>query len=177
MAEILEVLRARRSVRSFRDEPIDRQVLLRVLEAGRIAPSAKNMQEWRFVVVQDRATRERLVRACADQTFVAEAAAAIACCGTVTDYTMRCGQRTYPIDVAIAIDHMVIQATAEGLGTCWIGAFYEDQVREILGIPPGVRIVQMLVIGRPREPIAASPSAAKRRKKLEEIVCWDRWTD
>jgi len=173
--EVLEVLRARRSVRRYKPDPVDREVLLRVLEAGRIAPSAKNVQEWKFVVVENAETRKKLVPACADQGFVGEAPVVIACTGSMTDYMMRCGQYAYPIDVAIAIDHMVIQATAEGLGTCWIGAFYEEQVKEILGIPADVRIVQMLTLGRPLEPLQAVPASAKKRKRLEEIVCWERW--
>ena len=174
--EVLEVLRARKSVRRYKPDPVDRETLLRVLEAARIAPSAKNVQEWKFVVVQDAETRKKLVPACADQKFVGEAPVVIACTGSMTDYVMRCGQHAYPIDVSIAIDHMVIQATAEGLGTCWIGAFYEDRVKEILAIPPEVRIVQMLTLGHPLEPLKPVPSSAKKRKKLEEIVCWEKWT-
>jgi nitroreductase len=174
--DVIETLRARRSVRSFTAQPVDRKTLCRVLEAARIAPSAKNQQEWKFLVVQDPEKRAQLVPACANQTFVAEAPVVIACCGTLPDYTMRCGQLAYPIDVAIAIDHMTIQATAEGLGTCWIGAFYEDQVKAILGIPDGVRIVQLLILGYPAQPLTPIPSAAKKRKDLEDIVCWETWS-
>jgi nitroreductase len=172
--DVLEALRARRSVRKYRDEPVAEDVLRRILEAARIAPSARNIQEWRFVVVRDADTRRRLVPAARGQAFVGQAPVVIAACATVTDYVMRCGQHAYPIDVAIAIDHMTIQATAEGLGTCWIGAFFEDQMREILGIPPDVRIVELLCLGHPAEPLDAS--APKKRKALEEIVCEERWT-
>ena len=174
---LLGVLCARRSVRQYQDRPIPPEVLKRILEAGRIAPSARNVQEWRFVVVQKEETRKRLVPACAGQSFVAQAPCVLACCATLTDYVMRCGQLAYPIDVAIAIDHMVLQATAEGIGSCWIGAFYEDQVKEILGIPQEVRVVEMLTLGYPVEPLLPIPPDKKKRKPLVEIVCWETWSE
>ena len=173
--EVLEILRARRSVRSYSDEPIEEEKLLRLLEAARIAPSAKNMQEWKFVVVRDEDTRNKLIGACCGQRFVGQAPVVIACCGTVSDYTMTCGQYAYPIDVSIAIDHIVAQATAEGLGTCWIGAFYEDHVKKLLSIPPEIRVVQMLAVGYPKKPLEAVRASEKKRKSLEEVVCWEQW--
>ncbi|MDD1758834.1 MAG: nitroreductase family protein, partial [Methanotrichaceae archaeon] len=82
----------------------------------------------------------------------------IAACGTETEYIMPCGQYTYPIDVAISIDHMSLEAVNQGLGTCWIGVFYEDQVKEILGVPDKIRVGVMLTLGYPAE----SPSARPR---------------
>lgn len=174
--DVFEVLRTRRSVRAYQARPVEDDKLGRVLEAGRIAPSAKNLQEWKFVVVRDAATRRALVPACADQAFVGDAPVVIACCAVVTDYVMRCGQAAYPIDVAIAIDHMTLQAAAEGLGTCWIGAFYEPQVKKILAIPDAVRVVQMLTLGCPATPLVPMAGAAKKRKKLAEIVCYEQWS-
>lgn len=173
MDRVLDAIRARRSVRAFRNVAIPEDALQRILEAGRIAPSARNIQEWKFIVVRDPETRRRLVPACANQTFVAEAPVVIAGCATVTDYVMRCGQPAYAIDLAIAIDHMTIQAAAEGIGTCWIGAFYEDKVREVLGVPEGIRVVQLLCLGVPEEPL--DPDLPKKRKALSEIVVEDRW--
>jgi nitroreductase len=83
---------------------------------------------------------------------------------------MTCGQHCYPIDVTIAMDHMSLMATDLGLGSCWIGAFYEDQVKQILGIPENVRVVTMLTLGYPAEAPAARP-----RKRLDEIVAYDAW--
>jgi len=94
----------------------------------------------------------------------------IAACATVTDYVMTCGQLTYPIDLAIAVDHMTLAATAEGLGTCWIGAFYEEEVKRILKIPPEVRVVALLPIGYPAE----EPSA-RLRKERDDIVTFESW--
>ena len=85
---------------------------------------------------------------------------------------MTCGQYCYPIDVSIAVDHMSLMAASLGLGSCWIGAFYEDRVKKILGIPEDIRVVVMLTLGYPAESPAARP-----RKKLEEIVAYDAWQD
>ena len=103
-------------------------MLTRLLQAGRLAPSANNFQEWRFVVVRDREKRLQLAEAACRQSFVAEAPVVLACCAETNRHVMTCGQACYPIDVAIAVDHITLCAAAEGLGTCWIGAFYEDKV-------------------------------------------------
>jgi len=83
---------------------------------------------------------------------------------------MTCGQLTYPIDVAISVDHMTLQATEEGLGTCWIGAFYEEEVKKILAIPPEIRVVAMLPLGYPAESPLSRP-----RKPMEDMVIQERW--
>jgi nitroreductase len=122
--------------------------------------------------VRDKEKRLRLSVAAKEQAFVAQAPVVIAACGTETEYIMTCGQYTYPIDVAISVDHMSLEAAEQGLGTCWIGAFHEDQVKKILGVPEKIRVVVMLTLGYPAE----SPSA-RPRKGLEEIVAYDGWQD
>jgi nitroreductase len=166
-----EAIAARRSIRSYQDKPVEAQKLLRVLGAARQAPSARNAQEWKFCVVRDKATRQRLMVAAKNQAFVGEAPVVIAACAVETTAVMSCGQFAYPIDVAIAVDHMTLTAVEEGLGTCWVGAFYEDQVKEILGIPPTVRVVQLLALGYPTTVPEARP-----RKPVSEIVCYDKWS-
>ncbi len=83
---------------------------------------------------------------------------------------MTCGQMAYAIDVAIAVDHMTLVAASLGLGSCWIGAFYEDQVKEILGVPGEVRVVALLSLGYPAEMPAPRP-----RKSLDQVVAWEHW--
>ena len=168
--DVIEVIKTRRSVRSYADKPVERDKIERLLEAARLAPSASNRQEWRFVVVTDSARRAALAQAANNQKFVAEAPVVIAACAETDGHVMRCGQPCYPIDVAIAIEHIALQAVAEGLGTCWIGAFYEDPVKEILGIPEGVRVVELLTVGYP----ASSPSPPSRLP-LEKIAHWETW--
>jgi len=169
--EVFEAIKLRRSIRSFVDKPIEEEKLLRVLEAGRLAPSAKNLQEWKFVVVKDRDIKKKLAVAANDQPFIAEAPVVIVGCATLVNYVMSCGQYAYPIDLAIAMDHMTLQAVEEGLGTCWIGSFKEDEVKRLLHIPEKIRIVELLPIGYPK-----TVPPARARKKLEEIICFDRWS-
>ncbi|MDP8213673.1 MAG: nitroreductase family protein [Candidatus Euphemobacter frigidus] len=169
--DVYQAVKLRKSVRAFQKKPVDDEVIHRLLEAARLAPSAKNFQEWRFVVVHDPETRRKLAMAARGQKFIAEAPVVLACCAETEDHVMTCGQLCYPIDVAIAIDHITLCAVAEGLGTCWIGAFFEEQVKEILNIPPKIRVVQLLPIGYPRDP----GPVEKRRLPLETIVKYERW--
>jgi nitroreductase len=169
--DVYEAIRTRKSVRAWRDRPVPEDVLARVLDAARRAPSARNMQEWRFVVVSDPGLRRRLGADAAGQEFVGAAPIVLACCAESDGRVMRCGQAAYPIDVAIAMDHLTLAATAEGLGTCWIGSFDEGKVREILGIPPAVRVVQLMPLGYPVDP---SP-VEKQRLALSAVVHRERW--
>lgn len=171
---VVEAIANRRSIRSFSGRPVEDVKLFRILEAGRLAPSARNMQDRRFVVVKDPDLRRRLAEAARNQEFIGQAPVVIVACGT-SDYVMTCGQLTYPIDVAIAVDHMTLAAVEEGLGTCWIGAFYEDNVKEILGIPQNIRVVALLPLGYPAEPAKTVEAVPKPRKSLGEIVVYDRW--
>jgi nitroreductase len=132
--DIYTAIATRKSVRAFLDREVPEELLLRLLEAARLAPSACNFQEWRFVVVRNAETRKRLAIAANRQMFVSEAPVVIVCCAETDGHVMACGQQCYPLDVAIAIDHLTLCAAAEGLGTCWIGAFDEGKVKEILSI-------------------------------------------
>lgn len=169
--DVYEAIATRKSVRAFKDKDIAEDVILRLLEAARLAPSASNRQESRFVVVRDPATRQKLAQAAGGQKFVGQAPVVLACCAETDDHVMSCGQLCYPIDVAIAIDHLTLCAVAEGLGTCWIGAFNEKEVKEILGIPPTVRVVELLPIGYPQDPAPVK----KSRVPLEEFIKQERW--
>jgi nitroreductase len=170
--DIMEAIRKRRSVRSYLARAVEKEKLAEILEAARLAPSASNRQEWRFIVVQDKDTRKRLAQAAKGQAFVGAAPVVIACCARTDNHVMTCGQPCYPIDVAIAIEHMALKAVEEGLGTCWVGAFYEDKAKEILNIPKDIRVVELLTLGYP-----AGPSASvKDRLSIEEIVMHERWS-
>ncbi|ABK15222.1 MAG: nitroreductase family protein [Methanothrix sp.] len=168
--DVIEAIRKRRSIRKYQERPVEEEKLNRILEAGRLAPSAKNLQDWKFVVVRDKERRKRLAEAAKNQWFIAEAPVVIVACGTETKYVMTCGQHTYTIDVSIAVDHMTLEATELGLGTCWIGAFYEDRVKKILDVPENIRVVALLPLGYPAEDPEPRP-----RKPVEEIVCYERW--
>jgi len=169
--DVYEAIIKRKSVRAFKDKDVPEEMISRLLEAARLAPSASNRQEWRFIVVRDPATRKQLSKAAMGQKFVGEAPVVLACCAETDGHVMACGQLCYPIDVAIAIDHITLCATADGLGTCWIGAFDESQVKEILGLPPQIRVVGLLPVGYPKDP----SSVKKDRLLLKEIVKYERW--
>ncbi len=169
--DVYQAISMRKSVRAFKNKDVPGDIITRLLEAARMAPSASNLQEWRFVVVRNPETREKISQAACGQKFLATAPVILVCCAETDDHVMTCNQRCYPIDVAIAIDHITLCASAEGLGTCWIGAFYEDQVKKILGIPPRIRVVILLPIGYPQDPTPV----VKSRLPLEKIVKYERW--
>ena len=169
--DVFEAIRKRKSVRSYLEKEVEQEKVMRILEAARLAPSAANKQEWRFVVVQDKEKRKKLSEAAKRQRFVAEAPVVIACCAETDYHEMTCGQLCYPIDVAIAIDHITLAAVEEDLGTCWIGAFYEDKVKTILNIPDRIRVVELLTLGYPKD----DSIKEKSRLPMETIVKWEKW--
>jgi nitroreductase len=181
--DVLEAISKRRSVRAYADKDVEEEKLLKVLEAGRLAPSAKNRQEWRFVVVKDRETRRKLVKACMGQRYVEQAPVTLVGCAVGTDYYMPCGQLAYTVDVSIAFSFMMLEAAELGLGTCWLGAFHEDEVKEILNIPEAMRVVVVMPLGYPAESLAGSVknsairmlATGSYRKPLDEIVYWDSY--
>ena len=168
--DFLELVRSRYACRAYLPEPIEKEKLTRLLEAVRLAPSGSNRQPWKFVLVGDPEVKRRLVHACANQRFIATAPIVVVGCGLMPDRMMSCGVPGDPVDVAIAMEHLSLAATAEGLASCWIGAFSQDEVREVLGVPSTVRVIELMTIGYP-----ADRPRAKPRKALEEIVSIDRW--
>ncbi len=167
---ILESIKKRFSVRKFKDKPIAKEKLEAILEAARLAPSARNIQPWHFVVIDDSQKRKQLTEICKGQKFVAEAPVTIAVCATNLDYKMTCGQSAYTIDAAIAGEHIALQAAELGLGTCWIGAFYQDKMAELIDLPKDYRVVTLLPIGYP-------DIKRKQRilKPLKEIVSYNSY--
>jgi nitroreductase len=167
--ELLDAVKKRYSCRAYQDRPVESEKLDKILDAARLAPSAKNFQDWRFVVVTDKQTRAELSIAAANQAFVAQAPVVIVCCSTINHW-MRCGQPTGSIDVAIAMEHIALAAASLGLATCWIGSFFPDEVRKILHIPTHIHVVELLTLGWPAD---KQPEA--KRLPLEAIVCREKW--
>ncbi len=166
-----EAIRKRYSVRNYSDRPVEKEKIIALLEAARLAPSAGNRQEWRFVVVTDENKRKKLAEASAGQKFVGDAPVVFVCCADTDFHKMRSGYECYLFDVAIAIDHITLRATELGLGTCWIGAFYEDEIKKILNIPENIRVVELLTVGYPAE----DKVKIKNRLPLEEIAYGEEW--
>ena len=170
--DVYEAIAARCSVRSYENRAVEDDKLRRVLEAGRLSPSARNAQNRKFVVVRDAATRKALEQAIG-QAFVGQAPVVIAVVTTEPKRIMYCGVPAGPVDCAIAIDHMTLAAVAEGLGTCWVGHFDQDACRKVLHVPDDAQIIEMLALGYP----AAGTQAPKTkpRKPLTELVRWDKY--
>ncbi len=166
---VMEAIRKRYSCRAYQDKPVEQEKLDSVLEAARLAPSAKNLQDWRFVVVTDEEKKRGLAEAASGQMFIADAGAIIAACSN-SDYVMRCGQPVGPIDVAIALEHISLQAADLGLATCWIGSFYPEKVRAVLGIPDNIAVIELMALGYP-----ADEPKQPRREPIGKIVCYEKW--
>ncbi|MEK7448032.1 MAG: nitroreductase family protein [Planctomycetota bacterium] len=170
--DIYETIKKRRSIRKYKPDPIPDDKFNRIMEAVRLAPSGKNGQPWRFVIVRDNRLKEELVQACKGQTFMAEAPVIIAACGSDAEsYQKQGGYMTsMVIDVSIALDHLTLAATAEGLATCWIGAFSEPEVKKLLNVPDNLRVVALTPLGWPAE-----EPPVKSRKSLKEIMFFERF--
>jgi nitroreductase len=166
---VLDAIRKRYSCRAYQDKPIEREKLEQILEAARLAPSAKNLQDWRFVAVTDKETKRKIAQAANNQTFLQNAGAIIVAC-SISNEVMRCGQAVGPIDVAIALEHIALQAAELGLATCWIGSFYPEKVRPIVGIPEDVAIIELMAVGYP-----ADSKKEPNRQAIEKVVCYEKW--
>jgi nitroreductase len=157
--QVLQVIHTRRSVRRYKTDPIPAEDLRAILEAARAAPSAANRQPWHFVVVTDKAIRERVAAACKNQIWMAPAPVIVCACSVPER-----NERWHDKDTMIAMDHLVLAAWSLGYGTCWIGAFEPDQVREVLEVPENMTIVALTPIGVPDEQPAPRP-----RMPMEDV--------
>ena len=167
---LMNEIKNRYSVRKYKDKPIEEEKLNTILEAARLAPSAKNYQMWNFVVIKDNDRRKRLAEICKNQKFVAEAPVTIAICMTNLDYVMSGGTPAYIVDGAIAGEHIALQAVNLGLGTCWIGAFHHEPLEEFLNLPDDFRVVCLLTLGYP-----ADSKRERRLKEISEIVRYEKF--
>ena len=167
---LLPEIESRCSVRSFTDEPVSEDQIARIVEAGRLAPSAKNRQSWRFVVIKDKDIRSRVSEAAFGQDFVSEAPVIVALCTTNIEYKMPNGQLSYPMDLSMAASFMMLQAVHEGLGTCLVTTFREEDVKSLLSVPYSMRVVVLLTIGHP-----GGRSEPAGRLPLDRIVSHNHW--
>lgn len=170
--DVYQAIEKRCSVRSYLRKPVEEDKLNRVLEAGRLSPSARNDQERKFIVVRDASKRAQLADA-AGQAFIGDAPVIIAVVSTNPGRILHCGVPAGPVDCAIAIDHMTLAATAEGLGTCWIGHFEQDACRKILGVPPVAQIIELLTLGYSGK----QSDKPKSRRPAEEVICYETYRE
>ena len=170
--EVKEAIQKRSSIRAYEEKPVPEEILVQVLEVARLAPSGRNSQSWKFIIVRDDERRQELGRAAGGQPHVHTAPVIIAAVATDPEDTMPCGILAYPVNLAIAIDHMTLAAVDLGLGTCWIGAFSQEKVKKILEVPKKLKIVSLLTLGYPAE-----TGRPKARKSLEEIICYEKYDE
>ena len=172
---VLDAIRTRRSVRSSAAKPIPAEVMDRMRQALRLAPSACNVQPWRFIFVTDAGLRREVAQAANGQKWMADASVIVVGCGLPQQAYKKMGGygNSVDVDVAIALDHLTLAAVAEGLGTCWIGAFDEAKVKGLLGIPEQVKVVAMTPLGYPSSPELNHPVEESRRKPEADIFSTD----
>lgn len=168
--DVFEAINERKSIRNYKSTEIEADKLEKILESARLAPSAANRQEWKFLVVKDQDTRNRLVEAANGQKFVGQAPITIVACSTESERIMPCGQHAYTVDLSIAVSFMILEAAELGLGTCWLGAFDEGKVKEILSIPEDIRVPAMFTLGYADEKPAPRP-----RKDIDDLVCYEKY--
>ena len=169
--DVFEAVKTRRSIRKYKEATVEKEKLSKVLEAARFAPSAANLQPWSFIVVSDKTIRQSLFSAYSQQWFVNAPIIIVACGVPDKGWRRKDGEKYYPIDVAIAMQNMILAAHEMGLGTCWIAAFDEKKVRKALDIPKNVRVIAMTPLGYPDE----VKGPITERKSLEEIIHYDKW--
>ncbi|HBA84344.1 MAG TPA: nitroreductase [Verrucomicrobia bacterium] len=166
----LDLAAKRASIRSYEPTPVPTELVDQVLEAGRLAPSACNRQPWHFLVLTEAESRKRLAEAYSKDWCLNAPVIILVCVETAKAWTRRDGVNYAWVDGAIAMDHMTLCATDLGLGTCWIGAFQNDKLREALQLPQGIEVVAFTPMGFPKE-----AGAPKNRVPLELIVHRERW--
>ena len=164
--EFYEVIRNRRSIRKYQDRAIPEDVLRRVLDAARIAPSAANRQPWHYYVIRDEELKSKLRGAYGKEWFYTAPVVICACAVRGEAWRRKMDGKIYAdVDVTISMDHLILAAEAEGLGTCWIAAFDPAVTSDVLGLPEGEEPVVMTPLGYPAEDQAPTP-----RKDLDAIV-------
>lgn len=164
---VKEAIETRRSVRSYKPEPVAEEVLLELLESARIAPSAANGQQWKFILVRDPEKLKVMYTASEGQKSVAEAPAFIAIVAT-GNRVMMCNEPTATVDSSIAMSFLLLRAHELGLGMCWLGHFDDEIVKKALNVPEGAKVVACSPVGYPAESPEMRP-----RKEFAEVVSFD----
>lgn len=169
-----EVVEARRSIRRYKPDSVSDEQLARILEAARLAPSWKNLQCWRFIVISSEEGRTALLAAFADSNpgkkAITAAPLMVVLCADPGASGKMGDKEYYLVDAGITMEHLMLAARAEGLGTCWLGEFDENAVKSALGIPEPWRVVGLTPVGHPDQDPKPRP-----RKALEEIAFREKW--
>ena len=168
--EFYDIIARRRSIRAYEKKDIPETTLFKVLEAARLAQSAINRQPWRFIIIQNQESKNKIAELCKRRMWIADASIILAGVAVDTDYRMGNGRPASDIDLSIAMTHISLAAVDQTLGSCWIGSFRYDEAMDYLKIPGEHILVGFMTLGYPAE----SPRQ-KSRKALEEIIFRERW--
>ena len=172
--DLFKAIIERRSIRRYTDQPVEYYKLLNVLGAARLAPSWKNQQCWRFLVLRDAVKREAVLPCFHEMNpgrkALAQSPVIIVVCADPSESAVEEGKDYYLADTAIAFEHLCLAAHSMGLGTCWVGWFDEVALKQTLSIPDGLRVVGVTPLGYPDQVPKPRP-----RKNLREIACLDEW--
>ncbi|MDV3426824.1 MAG: nitroreductase family protein [Bacillota bacterium] len=166
--DVITSIKGRRSIRKYSQVYIEEEKLEIIMEALRLAPSASNSQKWKFIFVTDKEKRKKLTEAAGGQEFIQEAPVTVVGIATEDEYVMMCGQKSSTVNVSIAMAYMTLEAYELGLGTCWLGHFDEEKVKETLNIPEGMRVVAISPLGYPDEDPDERP-----RKGCDEVISFN----
>lgn len=200
--DVYSAIKKRRSIRNYKPDRIPDEIMEKLLDAMRLAPSGGNRQPYRFIIVQDQDTKGKIAAACRwypgrpqGQDFIAEAPVVIVACGSVNNavvryytdegVTLATGwdvpaevdrnqadyQSVMELDLAIALDHLTLVATEEGLGTCWIAALDEREIKKLLSVPDDKRVLVVMPVG-----YTDSWPEPRPRKPLEKIICYEKYS-
>jgi nitroreductase len=168
--DVFEAIEKRYSVRGYTPDPVEDEKLQKVLEAARRAPTAANRQPFRMIVAHTAGREDEFIRVYG-RSWLSRAPLVIAFVAVPGEAWRRMDDKPYDeVDATIAMDHLVLAATALGLGTCWIAAFDPDASREVFGLPDDVELVALTPLGYPDKASANTP-----RRPLEELVRYERW--
>ena len=179
--EFTDVIESRTSIRTYCDKVVEEDKVKYVLECARLAPSWANRQCWRFIVVRDKEKIKVLSKTSIVNTWLRKVPIIIAACGDPTLSGANNNIDYFAVDVAIAMEHVILAATDIGLGSCWIAAFDEKKVKEILEIPNRIRVVALTPLGYPAQKSGMIDKTiklfarSKNRKNLSEIVRYEKW--
>jgi len=173
--DIIDVIQKRRSIRSYTSESISDEVITSLLESARLAPSWMNKQCWHFIVVKDSEIIEEISHTTIINRWIKQAPICIVACADPHQSGSHHGVEYYTVDVAIAMEHLVLAAADKGLGTCWIGAIKEEKIKAILHIPPRIRIIAMTPLGYPKEKKVQILFRNQKRKTINEFAHINHW--
>jgi nitroreductase len=161
--DVLEAIKGRRSIRAFKSDDVSPEIVKKLIDAARQAPSAGNTQPWEFIIVRESEIKRSLVEVASGQSFIEEAPVVIVVCADENRSSQGYGARGKTLyclqDTAAAIQNFLLFAYSIGLGTCWVGAFREEEARKVLKIPSGIRPVAIIPVGYPAE----APQPQSRR--------------